>query len=154
MPDPAPARWMLDACDMNIIRIGWAFPLTITGLLLACGGNTGGPAVSGTSLSPGVTAPQGEADDAVVDRLTSARCDQEQGCTNIGPGRKFASRSVCMEKIHGGIANDLNGYNCPRGLDSLGVDRCVAAIRSEECNDPLETLTRDDKCRTGALCMR
>jgi hypothetical protein len=30
----------------------------------------------------------------------------------------------------------------------------VAAIRSEECNDPLETLKRDDKCRTGALCMR
>jgi hypothetical protein len=90
----------------------------------------------------------------VVDRLASARCDQEQGCNNIGPGAKYASRSVCMEQIHGSIANDLNGYKCPRGLDSVGVDRCMAAIKSEECNHPFDTLTRYDKCRTGALCLR
>ena len=91
---------------------------------------------------------------AVVDRLAEARCDQEQGCNNIGPGAKFTSRSVCMEQIHGSIANDLNAYNCPRGLNRDGVDRCMAAIKSEECSHPFDTLTRYDKCRTGALCMK
>jgi hypothetical protein len=139
---------------MNIIRTVWAFPLSITGLLLACGGATQGPAVPGTQESPGVAAPQRGADMTVVDRLAAARCDQEQSCNNIGPGAKFASRSVCMEQIHGHIANDLNAYNCPRGLDSDGVDRCMAAVKSEECNHPFDTLTRYDKCRTGALCLK
>jgi hypothetical protein len=132
----------------------YALPLTITGLLLACGGANQGPAVTGTPESPGVTAPQSGVDTAVVDRLTAARCDQEQGCNNIGPGAKYASRSVCMEQVHGSIANDLNAYNCPRGLDSAGVDRCMSAIKSEECSHPFDTLTRYDKCRTGALCMK
>jgi hypothetical protein len=138
---------------MKISRTVWALPITITGLMLACGGANQGPAVTGTPESPGVTAPQKGADLAIVDRLAEARCDQEQGCNNIGPGAKFASRSVCTEQIHGSIANDLNAYNCPRGLNREGVDRCMAAIKSEECSHPFDTLTRYDKCRTGALCM-
>jgi len=137
---------------MNIHRTVWVLPFTITGLLLACGGANQGPAVTGTQEGP-VTAPQKGADMAVVDRLGEARCDQEQGCKNIGPGAKFASRSVCMEQIHGSIANDLNEYKCPRGLSRDGVDRCMAAIKSEECSHPFDTLTRYDKCRTGALCL-
>ncbi len=139
---------------MKIIRTGWALPLTLTGLLLACGGAAEGPAVPGTPQSPGVTAPQSEADATVVDRIASARCDQEQGCNNIGPGAKYASRTVCMEQVHGGVANDLNEYKCPRGLDSVAIDRCMAAIKSEECSHPFDTLTRYDKCRTGALCLK
>lgn len=139
---------------MNILRTTSTLSIAITGLLLACGGANQGPAVTGTPESPGVTEPQKGADMAVVDRLTEARCDQEQTCKNIGPGAKFVSRSTCTEQIHGSIANDLNAYNCPRGLDSAGVDRCMAAIKSEECNHPFDTLTRYDKCRTGALCMK
>jgi hypothetical protein len=29
-----------------------------------------------------------------------------------------------------------------------------AAIKSEECSHPFDTLTRYDKCRTGSLCMK
>jgi hypothetical protein len=139
---------------MNILRSMYVLPFTLTGLLLACGGANQGPPVSGTSEGPGVTSAQSGSDMAVVDRLAAARCDQEQGCNNVGPGDKYASRNVCMEQIHGSIANDLNAYKCPRGLDSDGVNRCMAAIQSEECNHPFDTLTRYDKCRTGALCMK
>ena len=138
---------------MNILKTVVALPLTLTGLLLACGGANQGPAVTGTPESPGITSAQSNADMAVVDRLTEARCDQEQGCRNVGPGAKYASRSVCMDQIRGSIANDLNAYKCPRGLDGNAVDRCMAAIKSEECSHPFDTLTRYDKCRTGALCM-
>jgi hypothetical protein len=138
---------------MKITRIASTLSLAITGLLPACGGANQGPAIPGTPESPGVTAPQRGADTAVVDRLAAARCDQEQGCNNIGPRAKFASRATCSEQLRGSIANDLNTYSCPRGLDSDGVDRCMAAIKSEECNHPFDTLTRYDKCRTGALCL-
>jgi hypothetical protein len=139
---------------MNTLRTMYALPPTITGLLFACGGANQGPAVPGTPESPGVTNAQASADQAVVDRLAATRCDQEQGCRNVGPGAKYASANVCMEQIHGSIANHLNGYKCPRGLDGEAVDRCMAAIKSEECNHPFDTLTRYDKCRTGALCMK
>jgi hypothetical protein len=138
---------------MNSVRTICVLPITITGLLVACGGATQGPAVTDTPERTGVAEPQSGADMAVVDKLAEARCDQEQGCKNIGPGAKFASRTTCMEQIHGGIANVLNTYNCPRGLDSGAVDRCMAAIKSEECNHPFDTLTRYDKCRTSAMCM-
>ncbi len=141
--------------NMNLLRTMYGISLTTMGLLFACGAANEGPPVAGTSSSQTqVTSAQRSVDATVVDRLTTARCDQEQACKNIGPGSKYVSRSVCTDQVHGSIANDLNGYDCPRGIDSEALDRCMAAIRSEECNHPFDTLTRYDKCRTGALCMR
>jgi uncharacterized protein DUF6184 len=142
---------------MTILRTMSMYGLSLatTGLIFACGGATQGPAVTGTPESQtGVTSSQKTADAVVVDQLASARCDQEQGCKNVGPDAKYASRSVCNDQIRGSIGNDLNAYDCPRGLDREGLDRCMAAIKSEECNHPFDTLTRFDKCRTGALCMK
>jgi Family of unknown function (DUF6184) len=140
---------------MNIFRTTKGLLLTTTGLLLACGSANRGPAETGTSQSrTGVTSSQKTADTVIVDRLAAARCDQEQECKNVGPDAKYASRSVCKDQIRGRIGNDLNAYDCPRGLDREAVDRCMAAIKSEECSHPFDTLTRFDKCRTGVLCMK
>jgi hypothetical protein len=140
---------------MRIFTTIYGLSFTTAGLLFACGGANQGPPVTGTAESQtGVTSSQKYADTTVVDRLAAARCDQEQGCKNVGPGAKYASRSVCMDQIRGSAGNDLNAYNCPRGLDRNAVDRCTAAIQSEECSHPFDTLTRFDKCRIGALCMK
>ena len=143
------------AATMNTIRNMFAFSLATAGVLLACGGaNQETAPVSGTqTIQTGATSAQKGADQAIVNQLATARCDQEHTCGNIGPGAKFATRDVCMEQLRGSIGNELNAYDCPRGLDSNGVDRCMAAIKSEECNHPFDTLTRYDKCRTGALCL-
>jgi hypothetical protein len=122
------------------------------GLLFACGGASQGPAAKGTETN--VTSAQRDADTAVVQKLSAARCDQEQQCKNVGPGAKFASRTVCLDQLRGGMANDLNAYDCPRGLDRDAVDSCMAAIKTEDCGHPFDTLKRYDKCRTGALCMK
>jgi hypothetical protein len=140
---------------MNIFGIVCGLSLTTMGLLSACGGASQGPPVTGTRESrTGVTNSQRNADTAIVEKLAAARCDQEKECKNVGPDAKYASRSVCKDQIRGSIGNDLNAYNCPRGLDRDAVDRCMAAIMSEECSHPFDTLTRFDKCRTGALCMK
>jgi hypothetical protein len=119
--------------------------------LIACGG-ANQSAAPGTATPTTVTSQH--TDKAIVDKLATARCDQEQSCKNIGPGAKFASRDVCMDQLRGSIGNDLNAYDCPRGLDSEALNRCMAAIQSEECSHPFDTLTRFDKCRTGAICMK
>ncbi len=138
---------------MKTIQTMLVLSLATATTLLACGGANPGPAVAGTSpVEPGTSNAQA-ADKAVVDKLANARCDQEQTCKNIAPGAKFASREICMDQIRGTIGNDLNTYKCPKGLNSEGVDRCMAAVKSEECSHPFDTLTRYDKCRDGALCM-
>jgi hypothetical protein len=94
-------------------------------------------------------------DAAVVDRLSNARCDREAACDNVGDGKKYASQQVCMDKMRGGIANDINSYQCPRGIDGTAVQECLAAIGNEECGaHPIEAITRMDKCRSGAMCMK
>jgi hypothetical protein len=145
-------RKMLWSASMNLFRTMSVLSLTTMGLLCACGAANEGPPVTGTPTH--VTSGQSSVDARVVDRLTAARCDQEEACKNIGPGAKYGSRSVCTDQVRGSIANDLNGYNCPRGIDSEALDRCMAAVKSEECSHPFDTLTRYDKCRTGALCLK
>lgn len=121
--------------------------------LFACGGadetHVAAPDTRVTS-----TGAQVGADKAIVDQLASARCDQEQSCKNIGPGAKFASRDVCTDQLRGAIGNDLNTYQCPGGLDHAALDRCMSAIKTEECNHPFDTIKRFDKCSTGSLCLK
>ena len=50
-----------------------------------------------------------------VDELAKARCDREQACTNVGAGKTYATRDVCMEKLHADNENDLTNANCPNG---------------------------------------
>jgi hypothetical protein len=138
---------------MKLSTITVGLSLTTMGALFACGASNQGSPVAGSSTQTELTSAQ-SVDTTVVDRLSDARCDQEQSCKNIGPGAKYASRSVCTEQIRGSIANYLNGFECPRGINSDALDRCIEAIKSEECSHPFETMARQNKCRTSGLCMK
>ena len=118
---------------------------------------TSSPAAAPASQPIGVTNTQAPnaVDPSVVDRLANARCDREQTCDNVGDGRRYASRHVCLEQQKGTIANDLNSYQCPRGIDGAAVQQCLSAIGAEECGaHPVEAVTRMDRCRNGAMCMK
>lgn len=137
------------------VRILTGLSLT-TCALLACGSSTStqrAPVAGTTEAQPGVTSSQA-ADQDIVEQIARARCDREQSCNNIGAGAKYASQANCMEKLRGSIGNDLNGYNCPGGLDRGAIDRCTRAIQNEECNHPFDTLSREDKCRASSICIK
>ncbi|MGH7297630.1 MAG: DUF6184 family natural product biosynthesis lipoprotein [Polyangiaceae bacterium] len=111
-------------------------------------GQTTAPAgrMGATNVQPGSAT-------SVVETLAEARCDREQTCGNVGDGKKYASRNVCMDQQRGGIANDLNPYQCPGGIDEAAVQGCLTAVSVEECGvHPLEAITRMEKCRKGAMC--
>jgi hypothetical protein len=94
-------------------------------------------------------------DPPVVNHLARARCDREQACNNVGDGKEYASRQVCMDQARGGVANDLNSHQCPGGINRAAVQECLTAIGNEECGaHPVEAITRMDKCRSGAMCMK
>jgi hypothetical protein len=93
-------------------------------------------------------------DRRTLDRLADARCDREVRCNNVGIGLQYATRGVCSQMAHGSLANDLNEYGCPRGLDASAVGRCLAAIRNQTCNQPLESISRLGPCGSGAMCIK
>ena len=135
---------------MNIY--GTMGALAVTGAFFACGGANQDTVAPGTETR-GVANAQAN-DKAVVHQLATARCEREASCKNVGPDQKYVSGEVCMDQMRGSLANDLNAYNCPRGIDSVALDHCMNAIHNEECSHPIDSLTRIDKCRTGALCLK
>jgi len=101
------------------------------------------------------TTPRAQQSDAViVERLSQARCKREEWCSNVGAGQAFASRAVCLDTMRGGFGNDINEYKCPQGVDGVRLERCALAIQREQCDEPLDTITRMDKCRSASLCVQ
>jgi hypothetical protein len=134
--------------------------LVTTIALAACAhADSHDPAVPGTvayhEVTVGVANTQASDNDQwVVEQLAAARCDREQGCSNIGGGRSYASRNVCLDTMRGSIGNDLNAFNCPSGIDRANLERSKLAIREEHCNDAVATISRAQNCRTAALCLK
>jgi hypothetical protein len=126
------------------------------GVLLAIGcehsQQTAVQPVAGTAPSMGVTNRQNEAAARVVERLTYARCEHEQTCNNIGNGRRFATREVCIDSMRGTSANALNAYRCPHGIDEGALDVCLASLRSGQCGGGF--LEKGPGCNDSDLCIK
>ena len=51
-----------------------------------------------------------------VNAITRARCEREERCGNVGDGKSYASMDVCGDKIRADWSEDLNKYECPKGI--------------------------------------
>jgi hypothetical protein len=91
-------------------------------------------------------------DATTVERIANSRCEHEKTCNNIGGGKRYATHQICVDSFRASIGNELNSYNCPKGIARDQVAHCLAAIEDEACNHPLDTLQRVEKCRNAALC--
>lgn len=122
-------------------------------IAVACGqsyGNTGG-AKSASETTAGV---QGrDANDAAIEKLSSAKCERETRCGNIGDGKKFATERSCMDENRGAKRDDLRTSDCPGGIDKRALDKCLAEIRAEHCSNALDKINRLTACRDNALCI-
>jgi hypothetical protein len=104
------------------------------------------------SGAPAASAPARELNSAVND-VADARCDLEQRCNNIGAGQSFDNREACETKMHGSVADELNTKDCPNGVDESKLSACLSQLRSEECGDPMDSMSRWAACRQGELCL-
>jgi len=107
--------------------------------------------VSETTVT-GAVAPV--SNDGAILRLVAARCSREQACKNIGSDKHFTSFDTCSAELRGRMVNELSSTDCPRGIDAKGLESCMESIRTEDCNNPVDTITRFASCRTSALCLK
>jgi hypothetical protein len=92
------------------------------------------------------------ANDPSIQRLATARCDREQTCNNIGVDKKWATRDACMSDLSEDLVDELNMDECPGGIVQKELDECLAEIKNESCNNPIDKIERFAACRESDLC--
>lgn len=92
--------------------------------------------------------------DLAVQRIAAARCARETACNNVGADKQFVDQDACARAIRTKLGTELEPSSCPRGIDAEATDRCMEAIRTESCNNPVDTLTRLAACRASELCLK
>ncbi len=91
--------------------------------------------------------------ESAIERIAAARCAREAACNNVGSDKHFGTHEACTRDLQSTVGADLAPGKCPRGIDVYGIDKCTDAIRTESCNDPVDTLSRLAACRASALCL-
>jgi hypothetical protein len=125
-----------------------------TFLLVACAhdNDVGQPATTGATFSSNASSPAAPVSMHAAEEIAATRCDREQTCNNVGVDRKYATRDVCVGKLRAENENDFTNASCPNGISRARLDKCLADIRGERCDHPLDTLERIDSCSRGSIC--
>lgn len=92
--------------------------------------------------------------DTARGEYAAARCDREERCNNVGAGRTHSSRSECLTDARNDRRDSWDSAECRQGINSARLSDCLAAVRSQNCNNPMDDLTRLATCRSGEVCGR
>lgn len=87
-----------------------------------------------------------------IHNISTTRCEREERCGNVGAGKTYGSASECVTKLDADGYSDLNSADCKAGLDHAQLDKCLTAIRGEDCGSPADSFERMVDCRSSALC--
>jgi Family of unknown function (DUF6184) len=91
--------------------------------------------------------------DVAAMRLTSARCERESACNNVGTGRKFVDLDACTRELGRDARETLRTEECPRGVNESRLSKCLSDVRGERCGNPLDAIGRLISCRRAELCV-
>jgi hypothetical protein len=89
-----------------------------------------------------------------IESISSARCDSEQRCGDIGPRATYMNRDHCMGVMRADGQDSLG--ECTLGIDRIDLLECVTQINNEDCGGAggaIDRLERLAACRSGDLCV-
>jgi hypothetical protein len=114
--------------------------------LVACGASN--EEVGATST----TAARAPVSTDSADEIATARCEREVRCGDVGPGLRYETREQCFNTLRVVETSDLAPARCPQGVTREGVDRCLADVRGQRCDNIMENLDWANDCTRSALC--
>lgn len=85
-------------------------------------------------------------------QYAAARCERENGCNNIGQGRRYQSRDACITTASADRFDSWDSANCTRGVDASKLGDCLNAVREQSCGNPIDDISRMNACRGAAVC--
>jgi len=105
------------------------------------------PAIGGGPTEPAT--PKG-----AVSSLVAAQCDREVRCNNVGQDKKYKTRDECVAKQQHDNGQSINDKVCTGGINQGNLNRCVQALREDECGNPINALQRAESCKTDSICVK
>jgi hypothetical protein len=75
-------------------------------------------------------------------------------CGHVSAQDRPKKRAACIAEMKKDRREDLNGDACPGGIREKELNQCIAAIRDEDCGNPIDSISRLSACRTGNLCAK
>lgn len=115
------------------------------------GHSTSDPDRSGTTS---LTSAAWMTSDAAVDRIVATRCARELTCSKVGPDKHFPTTDSCVVEVRKRTRSELDTSSCTNGIDGEALDRCLQSIRTESCENPLDTISRMMACRAADICAK
>ncbi len=98
------------------------------------------------------TVPMTMAFTEALGNIATSRCEREQRCGHVGVSQRHPTLHACQASVRSSYSNDLNASDCPGGINRAELAECVAEVRNEDCNNPLDTLGRLAACRAADIC--
>lgn len=90
--------------------------------------------------------------DRAVEKLARANCARELACENIGAGRRYETRELCLSTFQREKYEQLGFRQCMLGVDHGELDACAQEIMATDCRSPLDTLEGLRACDASGLC--
>ena len=84
--------------------------------------------------------------------MAIANCDRELSCENIGSGRRYENRDLCISTFEIQKFDELRLPRCLLGVDYVQLELCRREIKTADCSSPLYTLDALGACRSSKLC--
>ena len=126
-----------------------AVSVGIGALVSACGNSYDTrPASNGTTAGT-----MHNDNETAINAIASEQCNRAVRCESVGAGKKYGDRQQCMADVRHEGENNLRAAECRGGIDHPQLEKCLADIRADHCNNVADHLTRMATCRTGALCV-
>jgi len=92
---------------------------------------------------------------SAVMRVTTARCDREVECRNVGIGREFGDRDECVNAIGHHVVAAIPSDACPAGVEADLLATCVRDVEAEPCSENADAgaaVERLASCTRDRLC--
>jgi hypothetical protein len=90
---------------------------------------------------------------SAVMRLTTARCERQAACNNVGTNRAFADRDACANEIGHDVVAALSSETCPTGVDVINLATCALDLEFEPCGDRPTSAAGPPSCARERLCV-
>jgi hypothetical protein len=87
-------------------------------------------------------------------RVTSARCDRQAACNNVGTNRRFGDRDACANEVGHDVVAVLSSEQCPSGVDADRLETCVSELQAAPCGDKASVAEGPGSCGLESLCVR
>jgi hypothetical protein len=87
-----------------------------------------------------------------VQSIADARCARQEQCNGVSPESASGRREACASSLRDKVTADLNLSACPAGVDHAALQACLAEIRQDSCNNPVEAVTGLRACGPSDIC--